>query len=419
MRFVAGLVLCAATACGGGATDSTSSTGGGGGEATDGRWRPASVRAPALDEEQLAVLAELRSLGYADATREAPELVSVTRYDEARAEAGLNFYTSGHATAAFLTDMRGNLLHTWRYDDERWPDLPGAETAAGRATWRRAFVYPNGDVLAIYEGLGMLKLDRDSKRLWRYPGQAHHDMDVLADGTIWTLAREAEVIPRINEHVPCMDDFLVELSPQGRELRRVSVLACLENGEQTELLARMRRERELFHTNSIEVLDGALAERAPAFAAGNVLISSRLLSAVMVVDVEREAVVWSLTAGFKKQHHPRMLASGHMLIFDNMGRPGASTVFELDPLTRTPTWAYRGTDRDPFFSKFCGTTYRLPRGNTLITESDAGRAFEVTPDGEIVWEFYSPHRGGENGELIATLFDLQRFPADAFEWLER
>jgi hypothetical protein len=35
---------------------------------------------------------------------------------------------------------------------------------------------------------------------------------------------------------------------------------------------------------------------------------------------------------------------------------------------------------------------RLPNGNTLIVESDAGRAFEVTAEGEIVWEFLNPDR---------------------------
>ena len=43
-----------------------------------------------------------------------------------------------------------------------------------------------------------------------------------------------------------------------------------------------------------------------------------------------------------------------------------------------------------FFSELCGTCQRLPNGNTLITESTRGRAFEVTPDKEIVWEFVSP-----------------------------
>ncbi len=414
-RFrVAALVSCSAIAACGEAREPEGSAV----EKTDGRWRPATERAPEPNEEQLAVLAELHALGYAEGSRAAPDLVSVTRHDEERAEPGLNFYTSGHATAAFLIDMRGRLLHRWHYEDEHWPDLPGAETAAGRAAWRRAHLFANGDVLAIYEGLGMLRLDRDSSLLWRYPGRAHHDVDVLEDGTIWTLTREAKIIPRVNQRVPCMDDFLVELSPDGRERRRISILECLENGGRTALLGRMRRERDLFHTNSIEVLDGRVAGLPAEFAAGNVLVSSRTLSAVMVIDVEREAVVWVLAEGFAKQHHPRLLDNGHVLLFDNRGRPHASTVFEFDPNTRSPVWAYRGTEGDPFFSKSCGSAHRLQGGNTLITESDAGRAFEVTPAGEIVWEFYSPHRGGERGELIATLFDLQRFPTSAFDWLD-
>ena len=54
----------------------------------------------------------------------------------------------------------------------------------------------------------------------------------------------------------------------------------------------------------------------------------------------------------------------------------------------------------------------LSNGNTLIVESDAGRAFEVDRGGEIVWEYYNPHRAGPHGELIATLFDVVRLPED-------
>jgi hypothetical protein len=55
---------------------------------------------------------------------------------------------------------------------------------------------------------------------------------------------------------------------------------------------------------------------------------------------------------------------------------------------------------------------RLPNGNTLIVESQAGRAIEVTPDQEIVWEFVHPHRAGPQDELIAQLFDVVRLPPD-------
>ena len=46
--------------------------------------------------------------------------------------------------------------------------------------------------------------------------------------------------------------------------------------------------------------------------------------------------------------------------------------------------------RSNSFPRRGGSAQRLPNGNTLIAETDRGHAFEVTKDGEIVWEFYTP-----------------------------
>jgi hypothetical protein len=46
--------------------------------------------------------------------------------------------------------------------------------------------------------------------------------------------------------------------------------------------------------------------------------------------------------------------------------------------------------RGAFFSAYMGAAQRLPNGNTHITESATGRLFDVTPQGEIVWEYVIP-----------------------------
>jgi hypothetical protein len=317
--------------------------------------------------------------------------------------------------------MRGELVHRWSHAFEGlWPELDVPPDAAGRGKWRRAELLDDGGILAIHEGIGLVRLDRDSRLLWAYPGKTHHDLHVLPDGRIWTLGREELIIPRLNAEVPCMDDYLVELSAEGEELQRISVLECLENGGADELLARMKREKELFHTNSIEVLDGRIAARLGAFAEGNLLISLRHLDAIAVIDPRRHELVWSLTGSFAAQHDPKVLPNGNLLLFDNRGKGEISTVLELDPATGAVLWEYSGKPGDPFYSKTCGTAYRLANGNTLINESDGGRAFELAPPGSdeaIVWEFYNPHRGGHAQELIACLYDLQRVPAH-LAWLE-
>jgi len=371
-----------------------------------------------LTAEQRQAMDRLNAIGYAEGVRAAPDIVSVTVNDPQRATPGYNFYTSGHATEAYLIDMDGNLVHRWSYDyDKLWPELDVPVDAAGRGKWRRAHLLPNGDILVIHEGIGMIKLDRDSNLLWEYPGLTHHAMQVVGDGTIWTLARRALMIPRIDPDLPCMDDYIVHLDADGNELLRVSVLESLEKGGCQEILDRIQY-KDLFHTNSIEVLDGSLADRLPEFAAGNVLISLRHEHAIAVVDVEAAEVVWWMDGDFRWQHDAKVLPSGRIMLFDNRGGGKASAVLEIDPVTRKVLWSYRGTEKDPFYSKTCGTAYRLPNGHTLITESDAGRAFEITPEKEIVWEFYNPHRGGDDLEYIACLFDLVRVDRDEVDgWL--
>jgi hypothetical protein len=113
-----------------------------------------------------------------------------------------------------------------------------------------------------------------------------------------------------------------------------------------------------------------------------------------------------------------MLEGGSLILFDNSGKKGrVSSVEVYDIATTKLVWEYAGSEAAPFYTRFCGAAQRLLNRNTLITESDNGRAFEVTPDGSIVWEFYNPHRAGDNDELIAALFQVDRLPADFAQWL--
>jgi outer membrane protein assembly factor BamB len=99
-----------------------------------------------------------------------------------------------------------------------------------------------------------------------------------------------------------------------------------------------------------------------------------------------------------QQHAPLELPDGRILIFDNGNvRPGVtvphSRVVEIEPQTGAIGWEYRDPVIQSFFAPFMGCAQRLDNGNTLITESASGRLFEVTPQGEVVWEFVVPYFG--------------------------
>ena len=90
-------------------------------------------------------------------------------------------------------------------------------------------------------------------------------------------------------------------------------------------------------------------------------------------------------AAWHAQHDPSFLDNGHLLLFDNQGSPRGSRVLEFDPKTQAFPWWYPGENGVPFLSKIRGMSQRLPNGNTLIVNSDAGEVFEVTPGQEVVW----------------------------------
>jgi len=378
-----------------------------------GRWRKLRVSADA-DADLEMQIRQLEAIGYASGTKTAPSSVGVTIYESERAQPGLNFYTSGHKAEAALIAMDGRVVHRWEYDfKDIWPDHHFNPAADQTRFWRRAHLFENGDILAIYEGLGLIKLDKDSKLLWEKRNGAHHDMHVLPNGDIAVLTRKARAIRDPKPVRVILEDFVVILGPNGRSKARSSLLEAFERSrEYGHIWKTSARQRgDIFHTNSIEVLDGRFTDRNPALAKGNYLLSSRILSTVFVVDPRQNRVIWALRSDFKAQHDAQMLASGGLMLLDNQGREQASAVQIYDPATSKLKWEFRGTDERPFYTHSCGTTQRLLNGNTLVTESDNGRAFELAAgDESIVWEFYSPHRAGDNDEYVATLFSLERIP---------
>lgn len=357
---------------------------------------------------------ELGALGYLSGYVEAPAVEGVTIHERERVYAGLNLYTSGHAPEAYLMDMEGTILHQWSYPIDRlWPDDEFAPPY-----FRRTHLFDNGDLLAIFEPVGIFKLDKDSNLLWSMRNRAHHDLSVLEDGTIFVLTQKIHPVLWLTDYGTVVDDRIAQLSPDGEPVREVSLLECFRNSPYSAYLERTKPAGDVLHTNALKFIDGRHADRSPIFRRGNFLVSLRDIDVVAIVDIDAQDVVWALSGMWFRQHEPTLLDNGNLLLFDNRGNDRKSKVIELDPITQEVIWTYGSAEDEPLHSSTCGLAARLPNGNTLITESNNGRALEVTPQNEIVWEYVSPHRAGEENELIATLLDMVRLPPTfSLAWL--
>ena len=88
-------------------------------------------------------------------------------------------------------------------------------------------------------------------------------------------------------------------------------------------------------------------------------------------------------------------------------------MIELDPLRREIVWEYRAPEPSDFYSASSGSSQRLPGGNTLVADSTSGVAFEVTPDGDVVWRFLNPNTKARGQR--ATITRIKRYP---IEWID-
>ena len=399
-------------------------------EMPPGAWWPARTPDPvaagdsALSDSEREQIELLRSLGYLSGYEEAPVEMGVTVIDTSKVYSGYNIIISGHGPGVSLLNMNGEVVHSWFNSQVSlygiWPNAQDQEIPID--FWRRAYLTEDGDLIVMIEGGGIVKVDKDSNFLWasEYNG-AHHDVDVDGDGNIYTIGRDIHINDRYFPDQYISEDYICILDSAGNRTRWISTLDVLANSSYAPVLRRMPDGGDVLHCNTIEYIRPEMLPEnySGPLRPGTVLLSFRSIDLVCAVDLEEETVYWADSDLWRMQHQPSVLSDGTMLVFDNQGMGEKSTVLQFDPATEEVLWFYRGDEEHPFYSVGSGSCQRLSNGNTLITESMMGRAFEVTHEGQIVWEFFNPHRAGVNNELIATLFEVVRVaPEEVENWLQ-
>jgi hypothetical protein len=315
-----------------------------------------------------------------------------------------------------LTDLDGHVVHRWH--------VPAGE---GRPlAWMHVEPVADGHILIITKDHYVSKRDWDSNLVWRANVRAHHDLAVHDDGRIFVLVRDDTEL-RVDDHeLPILADGIAILSPEGAVRRTVDLLPLMEGEISHNRIARIRARMaagesatlvrpggvaDVLHTNAIEFLSTDIPGIAPR---GSILLSFRALSRIAILSADLDRVLWVWGRGeLDGQHDAKQLANGNILLFDNGLRRGEkSRVLEIDATSGEIVWRYAPDD---LFSRLRGGAQELPNGNVLVTESDTGRALEVTRHGQVVWEFWNPdvEGRGQNAER-AVIYRLNRFPESWF-----
>jgi len=276
----------------------------------------------------------------------------------------------------------------------------------------------------------LLAADRFAETEWVYDGSSraawYYDVDPLPDGDllVTSISREETVVIRMDretrevewrERIDARDTHDVDMTPEGH-----LVVANMRNWDAERGVSNDRVfvydrandtvlwewtfrnhypndtdggfDEDWTHVNDVDVVDNGSA----------FLVSPRNFDQVIKIDRETKEIVWRLGRDgnhevLNEQHNPDLLT----------GPDGEPTVLVADSENDrvveyarrdgewTRTWTLRGNLSWPRDAD------RLPNGNTLVTDTLNQRVIEVTPTGEVVWE-YRATWGPYDAERIGT-----------------
>ena len=356
-------------------------------------------------------LEQLRSLPYTTGApaEDGPTRTGVAVHVPSKAYRGYNLYCVAGLATAILMDMDGAEVHRWTY------------RAPGPKEFAHALLLPGGELVAIAGNHSCLVLSWDSTVIKMHRLGAHHDIAVADDGTYYTLSYGLHKYRGLHLRF----DVLVHLSQLMEPLREWSTYENLaeiklkfdrrsfaeglidsmiaaggspadQQTQQGRWLVKTVQAGptayDYFHVNTVTLLpDTPLGREDSRFRAGNILTCARNVNQLAILDGRSFEILWVWGEGVLQwPHHPTMLENGNILVFDNGVLRKSSKVIEINPRTLETEWEYAADPPERFFSPTKGSAQRLPNGNTLICDGDRGRAFEVTREGQIVWEWFNP-----------------------------
>jgi hypothetical protein len=267
----------------------------------------------------------------------------------------------------------------------------------------------DGSLVAVFQAnntfpyqVGIAKFDRAGKLLWRHDDFSHHWPTVGPDGQIYTpymkLATNLRFAGGTRVPIECKSNQIYlegvrVLGPDGTVRHEFNLADGLLKSDYPGLLYGIRDGCDHLHANGISLLNVAAAVKLGA-KAGDLLVSLRSSSALVVIDQSTGEVRKVIFGRSVAQHSPFVLPDGNILVFGNLGgerSKGGSRVLWIDSATNEARSIFPGTATRgaSLYSDTRGVVDVSPDGKRiLVTSSREGRVIEADiATGEALWSF--------------------------------
>jgi hypothetical protein len=345
----------------------------------------------------------------------------LTAFEESKTNPGYILYTPLNGDTTILLDHKGNTKHTWKHNyrgnygyllpngnlfmtgktrDEPWDLFPG---------WNN------------FKGGILQEIDWRGNNLWEHrdPYQHHDGRRTSTGGAIYLSLEKLprDIASQVKGGIIGSDkdgmwaDTIVEVDKEGNTLWTWRAAEHLDY--ESDIIPSNFTRYEWSHGNAVVPIGE-----------DRVMVSFRSISVVGIIDKSCGEFVWKIGPEIlAQQHDPSLLDNGNVLIFDNgiyrkENSRTYSRVIEIDPRTNEIVWEYKELPYYNFYSPHISGARRLPNGNTLVTEGAFGRMFQITKEGEIVWEYINPvFLESLEGNTANTVFRANHYIKDEIPFI--
>jgi hypothetical protein len=324
-----------------------------------------------------------------------------------------------------LVDFKGKVYKSWKtkyqpmygmfdaegdlYVEEIFPTELSVSPVAGMTGYIEKF-NKNGEVVWVYKNLDM-----------------HHDFDILPNQHILvpTAVKLSDSYAQrikggfFGKSKDSWSDTIEEID----ENKKVVWKWSYEDHVRPEdyVLNPYSPRGEFTHTNSVKYYDTNPINGKPC-----ILISSRYLSAVFLIDKESGNILWKSPKDIFSFQHDASLNNkdGTVMVFDNgflrkQERPVLiSRIAKIDLKTDKIVWTFyggkTGLEMSAFSSSIMGGAQQLDNGDILATVAIQGKVIEISKDKKFIAQYINTYLGSPTTEGVPNnvLFKVRGYSFD-------
>lgn len=336
---------------------------------------------------------------------------------DARLDSGLDAYMFfsrhdgdvGHHVFELVDLKAGEVVHRIDVDFKKtFADAQRSSNLVNYDEWRNErfqAVHPlaleNGDILIKGMFSPMVRMTPCGDPVWTLTnGIYHHTTERGPDGHYWSSAYiEPAAVEGMNKYY--LDPGITQFSADGEVLYNRSLTKIMIDQGLGYLALAKQFDPDPIHLNDVQ----PIFEDGPYWKRGDVLLSLRNMSTVMLFRPSEDRIVWWRQGPWAAQHDVDVIDEKTFGVYNNNsldigdGRElvvqGNSQIVYYDLETETHSVPFEDVlIEQEFVNEAAGLFTVLPDGHYYVDESESGRTMIFTPEGELAVEHINRAENG-------------------------